>query len=240
MKLTVTDDDGRPTRTSRPSRSAPRHRRRPISFVGQATRNVNSTAFTVQVPAGVQPGDALLLFASQGSTTALTGPGAGWTQIGRVVDGQVTTVWRKVATAADAGSTVRWAVARRTSRSRSRWPPIGAPTRPTRWRRSRGRPSPGAPPPTRRRSGQRHRPVPGGCRTGRTRTATRPPGRAPAGEQTRATTVGSGGGRVSSLLTDSGAAMTAGTPASTGGLLASANAGSSTATMWTILLRPGE
>jgi hypothetical protein len=53
-------------------------------------------------------------------------------------------------------------------------------------------------------------------------------------------TVGSGGGRVSGLLTDSGEPMTAGTPASTGGLTATSNAASGTATMWTLLLRPGE
>ena len=42
----------------------------------------------------------------------------------------------------------------------------------------------------------------------------------PAGESTRAVTVGAGGGRVSGLLTDSGEPLTAGTPASTGGLTA--------------------
>ncbi len=40
------------------------------------------------------------------------------------------------------------------------------------------------------------------------------------GESSRASTVGSGGGRVSSLLTDSNAALTAGAPASTGALVA--------------------
>ena len=45
-----------------------------------------------------QAGDALLLFASHGSTVTLTGPGAGWTQVGRVVDSSVaTTVWRRTA-----------------------------------------------------------------------------------------------------------------------------------------------
>ena len=44
-------------------------------------------------------GDVLLLFASTASTTALNGPGTGWTQVGRVVDtGHATTVWRRVAT----------------------------------------------------------------------------------------------------------------------------------------------
>ncbi len=90
----------------------------PISFVGQATRNANATAFTVTVPAGVQAGDGLLLFASQAGTTTLTGPGAGWTQIGRVSDGEITTVWRKVATAAMPGPPCGWPAGRPTSRWR--------------------------------------------------------------------------------------------------------------------------
>ena len=45
-------------------------------------------------------------------------------------------------------------------------------------------------------------------------------------------------GRVGTLLTDPGASLTAGTPPTTGGLTATANAGASSATSWTILLRP--
>jgi len=61
---------------------------------------------------------------------------------------------------------------------------------------------------------------------------------APGGETSRATTAGSGGGRISSLLTDSAGPLTAGSPATTGALTARANASSSTATMWTVLLKP--
>ena len=79
-----------------------------ISWVGQATRNANSTAFTVQVPANVQANDQLLLFASANSDRVLTSPGAGWVQAGRVVDSSTaTTVWRRTAVLGDAGSTVR-------------------------------------------------------------------------------------------------------------------------------------
>ncbi len=80
----------------------------PISFVGRATSNANATASPSDARVG-QAGDALLLFASEGGTTALTGPGSGWVQIGRVTDGEITTMWRKVAAAGDPGSTVRLA-----------------------------------------------------------------------------------------------------------------------------------
>ena len=63
---------------------------------------------------------------------------------------------------------------------------------------------------------------------------------APTGETTRATTFGSGGGRVGTLLTDAGQPLTAGTPATTGGLTAVANASSDKATTWTLLLRPAD
>ena len=53
----------------------------------------------------------------------------------------------------------------------SPWPPTAAPTRPTRLRRSRERGSPAAPRRTSRRRWPTAPPVPGGCRTGRTRTA---------------------------------------------------------------------
>ena len=71
--------------------------RRSASSAGHEQRQQHRASRVQRALLSVQAGDALLLFASQGSTTALTGPGAGWTQIGRVADGEVTTVWRKVA-----------------------------------------------------------------------------------------------------------------------------------------------
>jgi PKD repeat protein len=240
VRLTVTDDTGATddaeqtfTLSDDPPPPAP------IAFVGQATRNANSTAFPVQVPAGVQAGDALLLFASQAGSTTLTGLGAGWTQIGRVVDGEVTTIWRKVASDTDAGSTVRLssgttymkvAVTLAAYRGTDDADPVASIT---------GAGEPGStmahvsPSVTNGTAGA-WRVSYWSDKNSATTAWT-----APGGEQTRATTVGSGGGRVSSLLTDSDAALTAGSPASTGGLTARANAASSTATMWTILLRPG-
>jgi myo-inositol-hexaphosphate 3-phosphohydrolase/PKD repeat protein len=210
----------------------------PISFVGQATRNANSTAFTVQVPSSVQSGDALLLFASQGGTATLTGPGAGWTQVGRVVDGETTTVWRKVAVAGDAGSTVR--VASGTTymkvaltlaayRGTDTTNPVLSITGAAEPSSATSHTSPSVANGT---SGA-WRVSYWSDKNSDTTTWT-----SPSGESTRASTFGSGGGRVSSLLTDSNAALTAGSPANTGALVARANASSSTATMWTVLLRP--
>ncbi len=101
--------DGPPREARGPRRRRAARLRRPrprrSRFVGQATRNTNSTSFTVPVPGGVQAGDPLLLFASQGSTATQTGPGAGWTQVGRVVDGSMaTTVWRRAAGAGGRGN----------------------------------------------------------------------------------------------------------------------------------------
>ena len=210
-----------------------------VSFVGQATRNINNTAFTVQVPAGVQANDALLLFASAGSDRVLSGPGAGWSQIGRVVDGShATTVWRRIAALGDAGSTVRLT-------SGGVYTKVGMtlaayrgtdPTDPVASITGAGEPG--------STSSHRTPTVPNATagawrisywsdKSGAT-TSWSPPG----GETVRATTAGSGGGRVGTLLTDPAAGLTSGTPATTGGLLATANSSASTATMWTVLLRP--
>ncbi len=238
VKLTVTDDSGATDEADQTFTLGATPPPTPVTFVGQVTRNSNTTASTVQVPSTVQPGDALLLFASQGSTTALTGPGAGWTQIGKVTDGEVTTVWRKVAVAGDAGSTVRLtsgstyvkvALTLAAYRGTDATNPVAGIT---------GAPEAGS-------STSHTSPSVANATNGAWRvsywsdknsatTAWTPPG----GESTRATTVGSGGGRVSSLLTDSGAPLTAGAPATTGGLVARSNASSSAATTWTILLRP--
>lgn len=103
--LTVTDDEGASastTRTATPTPSAAA-----VSFVAASSSNGNRTSHTVQVPASVQPGDALVLFfaGNLGSAT-ITGP-AGWSQQQAVSpEGIVGRLWSKVAAASDAGSTV--------------------------------------------------------------------------------------------------------------------------------------
>ncbi len=238
VKLTVTDDDAA-TDTVTHTVVAGDPPLTPITFVGATTRNVNSTAFTVQVPAAVDAGDALLLFASQGSTSTLSGPGAGWTQIGRVVDGtHATTAWRRVATGADAGSTVQLssgttftkvALTLAAYRGTNQTNPIASVT---------GAPEPGSttahttPSVANDTDGARRVSYWSDKNSGTTGWTV------PGGETSRATTAGTGGGRIASLLSDPGSALTAGIPPTTGGLTATANAAASTATSWTILLRP--
>jgi PKD repeat protein len=82
-----------------------------IAFVASAANNSNGTTDAVTVPASVSAGDGLLLIATGVGTGPLTAP-AGWTQVGAAsaVSGTntalTTTTWERVATAADAGSSV--------------------------------------------------------------------------------------------------------------------------------------
>ena len=142
------------------------------------------------------------------------GPGAGWTQIGRVIDGEITTVWRKVATAADAGSTVRLASGttyvkvgadagglprHRHDRTRSR----SSPARP-----SRAAPTSHTSPSVANGTNGAWRVSYWSDKNSATTTWTAPGGRVVPGDAPSAAAAAGS----SSLLTDSNAALTAGTP----------------------------
>ncbi|MCW2761781.1 MAG: hypothetical protein JWR85_1982 [Marmoricola sp.] len=210
-----------------------------IDFVAAASSNVNSSAVAVTVPAAVSAGDALLLFAAQGKTLALTGPGAGWTQIGRVVDGDVaTTVWERVATASDAGSTVRLSTGTTISKIALTLAAYGGTSTTDPVVDVAGAPEPGT-------STSHTTPSVPNSTSGAWRVsywsdknASTTTWAAPATETVRATTFGTGSGRVDALLTDSDAGLTAGAPPSTGGLTATADGSADKATSWTLLLRP--
>jgi PKD repeat protein len=77
-----------------------------IAFVASAGTTKNSSSEAVTVPSAVKAGDEMLLAATGVTTSALTPP-AGWTLVGTEPNPVMTTsVWSRVATAADAGSSV--------------------------------------------------------------------------------------------------------------------------------------
>ena len=107
VTLTVTDvsaQAGTSSQTVTPTGSAVNA----LAFVGSTAANGNALTESVTVPAGVTAGNALLLVANGAAGSAMTAP-AGWTQVSTVspVNGSMaSTLWEKVATATDAGTTV--------------------------------------------------------------------------------------------------------------------------------------
>ncbi len=105
VSLVVTDDRGGQSAawtgtasvTSGPS----------VAFDGQAAFDGWSAHPSVTVPSSVQAADTELLFVSTNLSGVTTTVPSGWTQIAQQASGQLeTTVFRRTATAADAGSTV--------------------------------------------------------------------------------------------------------------------------------------
>lgn len=236
VTLTVTDGDQAIDRDTRTVSVDDGTAQAPVSFVGQSAVNGNKTSFAVEVPAGVRAGDALLLFASQAGTGALTGPGAGWTQVGRTTDTKhATTVWSRVATGSDVGSTVevstgttytKLALTLAAYRGTDPTDPVGSVA---------GVAEPGD-------TAAHTTPVVDNTVTGAWRvsywsdkSSATTSWTGPAGDVVRATTAGTGGGHVATVLTDSGGSVASGAQ---GGLVGTASDPSSSATSWTLLLRP--
>lgn len=80
-----------------------------IGFRGSDSSHANARkVHPVTVPASVQAGDGMLLFFTVSTDDAVVTPPSGWTEVDTVSSPNiVTTVWRRVATADDAGTTVR-------------------------------------------------------------------------------------------------------------------------------------
>lgn len=202
-----------------------------IDFVGSASANGNATSESVTVPAGVHAGDAMLLIAS--SSDLPTGP-SGWTAVDSLTNAGIgTNVWTKVATSADAGSTVSItfptyhkaalqllaysgtdttdpvsAVAKAgDSNSASHTTPTATVADAGSWAISYWAEKSSA-----------------------TTTWT-----APTGSTVRDASYGTGSGRVNALAADSSGPVSAG---SYGGLSATVGATSSRSTMWTLILKP--
>ncbi len=99
-QLTVTDNDNATDSASQPvTVSEPST---PVSFVGAAGSNGNSTSRQVTVPAGVTTGDGLVLVGTVAGATATMADPAGWTLLRTVTGNGITTkLWQRVATAGE-------------------------------------------------------------------------------------------------------------------------------------------
>lgn len=231
--LTVTDNQGAVDSVSHPV-TVSGGGGGSVSFVA-ATHGPPGSVKTQQVtvPASVSAGDTMLLFFTRTNTIDWSGPAGvtGWTQLDTFDNGSTTsTVWEKTASSSDARATVRFtsptyskgvlelavyrgatsaapvlAHSSDSSRSTHTTPTISAPAGAT---------------------------VASlwSDKSGSTTSWT-----APAGVTTRDTAIGTGGGRYSALLADSGGPVSGG---NYGGITATTNAASTHADMWTVALSP--
>ena len=236
VTLTVTDNDGgTATATKSVTVTAPPPVTNPITFRDTAGNQANATSAKVTVPATVQAGDGLVLVMTSNSSTVTYGDPAGWAVAGSVATTGITTrVYSKIATAADAGSVVtvtasalnkmdlRLAAYGNTSATA----PVATVTTAVDTAAVAAHRTPAA-----AVSGSGRWVVSYWADKSGTTTAWT----APAGQTVRGTTIGTGTGRVTSLLTDADAAAAAG-PA--GGLTATTDAAGTKATMLTIVLNP--
>ena len=107
VTLVVTDNDGA-TGSATNQQTVTANRR--IAFRAAATpyAQTGASIATVTVPTSVQPGDALVLVLTTNSAVSGAEP-AGYASVGTQTSGHALTtqVWQRVATASDAGATVR-------------------------------------------------------------------------------------------------------------------------------------
>ncbi|HST86547.1 MAG TPA: PKD domain-containing protein, partial [Kineosporiaceae bacterium] len=109
VSLTVTDNDGATNTVTQPvTVTAPVS---PVLFRAAAGADANSNQVAVTIPASVQAGDALVMIATVNATTSTVGTPTGvtgWTQVNSLSGNTIQSVlWRKTATATDAGAIVR-------------------------------------------------------------------------------------------------------------------------------------
>ena len=238
VTLTVTDDDGATSSTSRSVHAAADPAT--ITFVGGATSARNGTIHQVALPEGTEVGDGLLLFVSNnnpnGPAAAPTGGGT-WTLVDSISSNTIVTqVWKAQAGASPAGATVQVTTAalakvnvtvlayRGTAAD-----PVAAFARAAETSVTTAHATPVAP-------------VDGAGSwvvsywAQKDSDSTFAPLTPPASVTSRSAASGPGTGRVVSLAADSAGPVPQG---STGGHVATANAATRQATMWTIVLRPG-
>lgn len=86
----------------------PAHAAVSLTVVGSDSTAGNRTSHRVTLPATVQAGDSLVLFLAWNTIDAMSGPGAGWTEVEArdAGTGMAGRAWTKTATAADGGTAV--------------------------------------------------------------------------------------------------------------------------------------
>jgi PKD repeat protein len=79
-----------------------------VAFVGSNATQGNATSQTVAVPSGVAADNGMVLVSTVASETVTATAPAGWTQVGQTTSkGMTSTVWQRVATDSDAGTSVK-------------------------------------------------------------------------------------------------------------------------------------
>ena len=236
MTLTVTDGSGATNAVSHSV--AVGTTSNAIAFRNAARFVGNTTSATLVVPSAVQPSDGLLLFATLNTTTTtVTGPSGvtGWSLLANFVTNTARTmVWRKTSVAGDGGTTLTLGLSGFTKINLELVAYSGTSTaNPVAGFATRSDPA---------------------DTTGHTsptvqvanagswllsywadKSSLTTDWTAPAGSVIRDEAIGSGSGRIASLLADSGAAVPTGTA---GGLTATTDA-ASRAAMVSIVLAPG-
>jgi hypothetical protein len=205
-----------------------------VKFVGATTLSRNSHKFTAKVPNRTKRGDTLLMFVAQGIRQPIRGP-KGWARIGKLsTHKHLTTIWRKSATSTDAGSKVtvdgprkfsKAAITVAAYRGAFRTAPVTAVVGKKEKKDAAAHSTPAV-------KVAHKNAFAVSFWSDKNNATTR--WSTPSGAVRRALVVGSGNGRVSSMLADSGHGVRVKTYKS---LTARADKKSATATMWTVILR---
>ncbi|WP_165970562.1 PKD domain-containing protein [Actinomadura sp. 6K520] len=234
VQLTVTDDRGGEGTRSQEITVSPNQT--DIAFRDGVGGNANVSTAYAQIPASVQPGDGMILILTYNSGDhSMTTPPAGWTQVDSQEVGSSTSVlWKRVAQEGDAGQQVNIGLSGYTKADirllaydgTDTSDPIAAVAKGSDPTAVTEHSSPNA----EVAAGGSWAVTYWGDKSSSTTSWT-----APAGVTTRGTGVGSGGGRISALIADSGGAVATG---GYGGKTATTDA-ASRAAMWTIVLARG-
>ncbi len=206
-----------------------------IAFRASATASITSATQRVTEPAGVTAGDTLLLFATSNIVTSVSTPPAGWTLEGTRVSSTdtQTLLYSKTATASDAGSQPTIVYSASTKAVLTLLAYSGTAANPLQVVASAGETvnrathtTPAVTVPTDGSWVVSYWADKSSATTGWT---------LPGSETLRGAAIGTGTGRVTSVSSDRGESLPAG---SFGALTATADSSSAKATMWSIVLKP--